>query len=130
MTARLMQEAEQVRPQAAGPTPLPTPGGRRGPAPEMGKVLPWRKRRPFNLLFHPGSGIIAAAALALFFVVAKGHHGETNLHLAPLHEPQPTLEAVPGADRGEAPAEVAAAHAERKAALEKQAEHVNFADEM
>lgn len=102
--SQILYQAALLRPPAASASTA-APGSTEG---AEGKVLPFHRRRPMSFLFHPATGIMAAAAITLLLVVVRD----------PSKVERPPLEPPPGLHLS-APAATAVAadtKAEEKAA--------------
>lgn len=98
MTARILQQAQPPPRERA---PIETLGSTRDlPSAEVGKLLPFRRRGLRRILFHPAAGIVAAAAMALIFVVARGWDQGPIFPMADRLPPPPRLSRAPGAAPG------------------------------
>lgn len=117
MTAQLLAQAQApvakqpaTGKDKAGKQNVQTLGSTKDlPSAEVGKLLPFRRKGWKGVLFHPAAGVVAAAAMALVFVVAK------NWQAGPI---LPTVVESPGALKPD-PLSAAAPAARATAALEK-----------
>ncbi len=106
MSAQVLHQAAQARPGMNGAAARTLGSTNNLPSAEVGKLLPLRRRRVRDFLWHPATPIMAVAAMALVFVVAKDRMDGTFAPPAERVMPAPKLEPASAPAAAAAPAVV------------------------